>query len=77
MQMIRHDDITSHPPMIRFTPTIKQQGNYFRPGEQRTAFVHAHGDVLKNSLMGKFQRSQMWQPVATRFAGWLMHARRM
>jgi hypothetical protein len=55
--------------MVGLAPAIKQQGDYFRADQQRTAFVHAHSDVLENGLIRKFQRNQMWKPVTTRFAG--------
>jgi hypothetical protein len=73
MQVIRHDDIAPHQPVIRFAPCFDEQLMDFRVRKQRTAAIHVATDILYDCLVGEFQRRQMRQLFSTRFWQRLVH----
>jgi len=77
VQMIRHDNVASHQPMVGLAPTVEQWRDNFWPGQQRAAFVGTNGNVLENGLIREFQRGQMRKRKAARFSNWLRHETRL
>ena len=73
MEVIRHNNITPHQPVIRFAPRFDEQLMDFRVRQQGTTAIHVATDILNDCLIGKFQRRQMRQLFPTRFWQWLIH----
>ncbi len=73
MNVIWHDNIASHQPVICFTPGIKQQSDDTLSCKQQTALVRANSDELENRLVCKLQRSQMRRSLTTGFAWLSLH----
>ena len=73
MQVIGHNDITPHQPVIRFTPHCDEQLMDFRVRKQRTAAIHVATDILNDCLIWGFQRRQMRQLFSTGLVQRLVH----
>jgi hypothetical protein len=73
VDVIRHNHIAPHQPMIRFAPRFDEQMMDFGVRQQRTTAFHVATDVLYYALIGKFQRRQMRQLLPTGFRQWLIH----
>ena len=59
MDVIRHDDISSHEPVIGVNPNVPQKVVDVRSSQDRSLFVGADGQEDDRGPVGRFPRGQM------------------
>jgi hypothetical protein len=67
VDMIRHNNMTPHQPVVGFAPRFDEQLMDFRIRQQRTAAIHVTTHILNDCLIWQFQRRQMRQLFSSGF----------
>ncbi len=73
VDVIRHDNIAPHQPVIRLAPCFNEHLMDLRVRQQRTTAFHIATNILNDCLIREFQRRQVRQLFPTGFRQWLIH----